>query len=579
MGYNQKEVLNNNIASIELALQYKTKYRELPKYQVNKLLQFGGWGGCKVVLLDPYTDEQWETASQVDKGLRESVRELHEVLKENLPDKEYTEAVDSIKNATLSSFYTPAVLPHVFYETLKDYAQVETILDPSAGAGIFVTEAMKVLGEHIHVDAYEKDKLTGRVLHAIVSNAVKNGVVYVKGFETSGNEEDTYDVVTSNVPFGAISVFDPTAKTKEEKDYCKKLHNYFFWKGLQKVQNGGLLAYVVTNAFLDTVSNRSIREYVFSNSDFISLVVLPDNMFKESANTEAPSHFLVVRKNSSKTEMSEEEKLLCVSEMHTSGGVTFALNKYCQKMCGDVVIGNVQIGKNQYGKPNREVWWDGDIEAVGPVFSEMLRRDFETRYKKPLTTKDVIGAGEMIWDDQIVDIPENEEDELLPWEEDNNGLTEEEEEERQIELYEQESGEDYYQDDVETDRKLLEDNDEIPWEIEERTFKQAGLTSIPEIVPTPETTDKPQETAEFIDNLFNENTVEFKPGVIMSRKICRKDLFTDEEELVQVVRINKDGSITHVPVQLKGKEGEILQSYIKIRDLYIQLEKMENQQI
>lgn len=374
--YNPGIKLKSNVEAIKIALECKNG-EKLKSGELEKLKAFSGWGGIKCILYNPYIDDEWKAASEVDKKLQESVKELHELLKWHLTGKEYKESIDSMRNAVLSSFYTPAVIPSTFYTVLSKFVEIDSIYDPSCGGGVFITEAASKLRLKEASIAVEKDTITQLITKLIVKSLPINiDCIHIPFEETSSNEDGKYQLITSNIPFGAIPVFD----IKFDRNITSKLHNYFFAKGLMKIKEGGLLAYLVTSAFLDTPTNKSAREYVFSRADFISLTVMPDNLMKESANTKAPSHFLVVRKNSKKTEMSEEEKLLCVSENITVQGITFSLNKYYQKMGQDIVIGDIRIGKNQYGKPCREVWWSKPIDKVGPEFSRILQNDFRLRY-------------------------------------------------------------------------------------------------------------------------------------------------------------------------------------------------------
>ncbi len=94
------------------------------------------------------------------------------------------------------------------------------------------------------------------------------------------------------------------------KHFRGKLHNYFFAKGLDKLAEGGLMAYITTDAFLNSPSNKTAREHLFDHADFISLAVMPDNLMKDAGNTEAPSHLIVVQKNTLKQKLSVEEETL-----------------------------------------------------------------------------------------------------------------------------------------------------------------------------------------------------------------------------------------------------------------------------
>ena len=383
MSYSVKESLQRNIDSLKIVLEADGK--QLSWRQIQKVKAFRGFGGIKAVLWNENeTKEQWEAngASKQDIALYDDLQSLYELLRENLTGKQYRAAIESMRNSILTAFFTPEIIPHTFYSVLNKYHRVTSIYEPSAGNGVFIIQAVEVF-DTTEIDGgvtcYEKDLLTGKVLNMTLSSIPVSCVVNIKAFEDSPEVEGLhYDLITSNIPYGNIPVYDP----KFDKEITKCIHNYFFAKGLDKLKDSGVLAFLVSNAFLDTKGNQQAREYLFSHSDFISLTVMPDNLMWESAGTYAPSHFLVCRKRVGKTEMSADEKLLCRSEyMKMDSGVMCSMNCYIAEH-PEIIIGDVKAGKNQYGKGAREVWWDGPIEGIGEPFGQQLSRDFARRYLK-----------------------------------------------------------------------------------------------------------------------------------------------------------------------------------------------------
>lgn len=381
--YNQRIKLRQNIDAIKVAIQ--SEYTQLTKEEIEVASRFSGWGGIKCVLLDPYKNEDWEDASEADKSLRELVRELHQTLKIGLLDKEFKRAIDSIKNATLSSFFTPNIIPQVFYEVLSQYTDVQSIYEPSAGAGVFVKEFVDVYHSQAQKTLYEKDIITAKVLKVIMQGI--DTIASVKNIpfeESSDNENGNYDLCISNVPFGDLKIYDPKFT---DRNITNRIHNYFICKMIDKVREGGVVAVLINSAYLDTVSNRTARRYVLDRCDLLSVVILPDNLFSDIAGTMAPSHFLVVRKNSSKTCLSPEEELLCESEFIEGPNGKYAQNKYITKVYREdnprtsiVVATEVVHGKNQYGKAAIEVHWDHPIEEIESQFREILSRDLQQRW-------------------------------------------------------------------------------------------------------------------------------------------------------------------------------------------------------
>ena len=306
--------------------------------------------------------------------------ELHSLLQQHFNDKEYKQAIDSIKNSVLTAFYTPSIVPQTLYNVLKDKGlQPESIYEPSAGAGIFITEASKAFHHLRNITAIEKDILSGRVLTAMSSSIPVPVSVQTKPFEqTSDGENGKYDLIVSNIPFGNFRV--------DDKDFppqlTSKIHNYFFAKGLDKIKEGGVLAYITTDAFLNTSSNQVAREYLFKNADFLSVAVMPDNLMKDTGNTEAPSHLLIVQKNTNKQSLSDEEySLIHTVEQENEFG-KYNINQYIHNN-PDVLIGDeIKPGKDQYGKAHQTVWQNENMTSIGRKLEPIIFHDFGKRINR-----------------------------------------------------------------------------------------------------------------------------------------------------------------------------------------------------
>ena len=380
MSYNSQQKLKDNIEAIRIALNWSAE-KQLTADQISALKNYTGFGGLKAVLFPNSSKEEWKklNASKEDLKLYPQVMELHELLKQQLTEKEYKQAIDSIRNSILTAFYTPEIIPQSLFTVLKDKG-IEPIAmyEPSSGAGVFVAEAAAAFSALQTVNAVEKDFLTGKVLTALSSSLPVSATVQIKGFEeTPASENGQFDLVVSNIPFGNFKVYDESIQEKELKD---KIHNYFFAKGLDKLKDGGLMAYITTDAFLNSPSNQVVREYLFNHADFISLNVMPDNLMKETGNTEAPSHLLIVQKNQSKQSLSqEEEQLLNTVEQQNDFG-NYSINQYIV-LHPEIILGNqIKPGQDQYGKAHETIWQTGDINLIAPALSKTISDGFDKRY-------------------------------------------------------------------------------------------------------------------------------------------------------------------------------------------------------
>ncbi len=177
----------------------------------------------------------------------------------------------------------------------------------------------------------------------------------------------------SNIPFGNFSVYD---EAFPDKELSGKIHNYFFAKGLDKLAEGGLMAFITTDAFLNSPSNHTVREYLFQQADFVSVACaapMKDNI-------RSSNHLLIVQKHKGKEQLSDSEKLLLdtVELKNEYGSYHQNLFLFNHK---EVIIGNKIIpGKNQYGQAHETVWQEGDINKISDSLYASITAQFQSRF-------------------------------------------------------------------------------------------------------------------------------------------------------------------------------------------------------
>jgi N12 class adenine-specific DNA methylase len=380
MSYNSQQKLKDNIEAIRISLNW-SEGDVLSSDQVSALKKYSGFGGLKAVLFPNSSKEEWKklNASREDLKLYPQIMELHELLQQNMQEKQYKDAIDSIRNSILTAFYTPDFIPQTLFSILKESGiEPKFLYEPSAGAGVFVTEAIAAFNSLQNVTAVEKDVLTGKVLTALSSSLPISTSVHINGFEeTSSSENGQFDLVVSNIPFGNFKVYDDAIK---EKGLTDKIHNYFFAKGLDKLKDGGLMVYISTDSFLNSPSNQSAREYLFGNSNFVSLNVMPDNLMKDTGNTEASSHLLIVQKNQNKQSLTEEEQQLIKAVDQENEFGKYSLNQYVV-LHPEIILGNqIKPGKDQYGKAHETVWQTGNIKLIVPKLADSISKAVDKRF-------------------------------------------------------------------------------------------------------------------------------------------------------------------------------------------------------
>ncbi|WP_345947670.1 helicase-related protein [Mucilaginibacter sp. PAMB04274] len=371
MAFNPVRQMAENLAAIRIALDLNG--RKPDDAELEQLKRFAGFGGLKAVLYPPGEISGWQAmkASQADLKLYPAILELHRILKEHFEDAEYKTVVDSIRNSTTTAFFTPPLIPSLIYDAMSAAGvSPRHLYEPSAGAGVFIDEALKAFPDIQAVTAVEKELLTGKVLAGICSAFERPVEVQVKKLEdTPAHEKGRADLVISNIPFGNVQVYDPAY---HKSGITAKVHNYFFAKGLDKIADGGVLAYLVSGAFLNNPSNAMARKFLFTSADLLCVAALPSNLMKSNANVEVGTHLILMQKNDTKDALLAEEALLLDTVERSNRFGNYTLNAYIEAHPELLVGDQIREGTDPYGEADQVIWQSSEMEAIRPRLQHIL---------------------------------------------------------------------------------------------------------------------------------------------------------------------------------------------------------------
>lgn len=142
--------------------------------------------------------------------------------------------------------------------------------------GEFIRSFDGIASEGHTTFGFEKDILTGQMLSALHPE----DKIRIRGFEEIESKlNGSFDVVSSNIPFGDMAVFDPVfSKTDEpaRKAARTSLHNYFFVKGVDMLREGGVLAFITSQGVMNAPTNEPVREWLMNHTRLVSAVRLPN---------------------------------------------------------------------------------------------------------------------------------------------------------------------------------------------------------------------------------------------------------------------------------------------------------------
>ena len=386
MSYNKKAHLRANIDAIKLIFDIDREKRLSTESERNTLLKYSGFGGLKAVLNPANSLADIGNWAKSELDLFPLVAELHEALRVNTnSEQEYKQYINSIKNSVLSAFYTPTPIVQTIADAFLDSnIAVNKILDPSAGMGEF-SSAYSSRYLNTQITNYEKDLLTGKIL----SHINPNDKVIIDGFETIDRRYNNhFDIVTSNIPFGEVRVFDAEfMKTdKLHRDATRYIHNYFFVKGIDTLREGGVLAFITSQGVLDSPTNQPIRKWLMDNTNLVSAIRLPNNLFVENAGTEVGSDLIVLQKNSQKNSLTKQERDFLATDTLSSGII---INSSFQRM-NRIVHTKGYPDTDPYGKPAQIFIHDGGTDGIANDLKAMLVQDLSINLNRELYNKHLL---------------------------------------------------------------------------------------------------------------------------------------------------------------------------------------------
>ena len=308
-----KTKFKNNLLAIQTLKQIESENRTAAPEEQEILSKYVGWGGLAQAF--DSENEQWS-------------KELAQ-LSNALSPKEYEDARKSV----LDSFFTSPAIIDGIYEALDRFGfNGGNLLEPSCGVGNFIGKMPSEMAEHTNIYGVEIDSISGRIAKQLYPDAD----IQITGFESTHFQNGSFDAAVGNVPFGDLNFPDKQYGTT-------KLHDFFFAQTLDKVKEGGIVAFVTSKGTLDK-KDESFRMQLAEKADLIGAIRLPNNAFKANAGTEVTSDIIFLQKRSAPPEELPDWVHLGKTEDGLRVNSYFAENP--EMVLGAIVEGNKLYGRN-----------------------------------------------------------------------------------------------------------------------------------------------------------------------------------------------------------------------------------------
>lgn len=386
-----KQRFKNNIEAIKLVNRLINSKKEATADEKKVLAKYVGWGGLAQAF------DEHNTAWQNE----------YKELKDVLSVEEYAAAKGSVLNA----HYTSKTVIDGIYKALTRFGVKgnNRILEPAMGTGNFFGFMPQEIASGAKLYGVELDRVTGKIATKLYPQAK----IQIKGFEETAFQDNSFDIMVTNVPFGGYTVFDP-----DYNKYNFYIHDYFIAKGIDKIKPNGLMAVITSKGTIDK-QNPSIRKYIADRAELVGAVRLPNTAFKQTANTEVVTDILFFRKREDKINATIENTEWLATGKTEDG---YEINNYYISH-PEMILGTLAKETGLYGAEDITVKPDGrDLSEainatisrlpqdfyVNPEYSEETesREEVEVDYDvKPMNLKAVNGKLYMRVGDSMVEQP------------------------------------------------------------------------------------------------------------------------------------------------------------------------------
>ena len=324
----QKTKYRNNVAAIRLLNELQSTGRQATAAEQDVLARYVGWGGVSQAF--DATNKEWAAE--------------HAELKELLTPEEW----DAANESTQYAHYTSQEIIGGIYDAVKRFGfSGGKVLEPGSGVGNFMGLLPQALRGNTRFTAVERERIAGGIAKALYPNHN----VQMEDFRRFHAQDGFFDLAIGNPPFASTTLVDLSGRKHLSG---LSIHNYFFAKSIDMLREGGVLAMVVSNSFLDAKGDKA-RRYIGERAEFLGAIRMPNKAFSKNANTEVTTDIIFLKKRpesewGSKAAKDDLKRWLDVAGVTDPlGGDSIPLNQYFVDH-PEMMLGRMERAGSMYGQ-------------------------------------------------------------------------------------------------------------------------------------------------------------------------------------------------------------------------------------
>lgn len=288
--FSKRQAYADNITALTIINDLLDSDRFATDVEKLALAKYNGLGPLGEILL-PDDKSGWNKSSL---EFYDEAHQLKRLLNE-IGKKTNSNPLDTAKSSTLNAYYTSMPIIRAIWQGLSA-AKVNggKILEGSVGSGRFIGGMPSGTMSSSRVTGVDMDVVSSLIAKYLYPKAS----IINSPLQQASIPSNSFDLFISNIPFGSAKVYDPVIDKKGPawKESQGKLHTYFFAKAIDVVRPGGYVAILTTSNVLDTPGNKSTRDLINRETEFIGAVRLPASAFNSDAGTQVVTDIIFLRK-------------------------------------------------------------------------------------------------------------------------------------------------------------------------------------------------------------------------------------------------------------------------------------------
>lgn len=297
----------NNMAAIRLLAELEKTERLATPDEQKVLAKYVGWGGLPQAF-DTEHKEWYQRAGE---------------LKALLSGQDYEDARRSTRYAHYTS---KEIIQDGIYAAMRRFGFTGgKTLEAGAGVGNFLGLMPADMRSAGRFTAIEREPFSSAIARHLYP---QQNVQRADFTEFRGNDA-YYDAAVGNPPFASDKQTDRSGRKHLSG---LSLHNYFFAKAVDMLREGGIMAQVITNSFMDSKGDAA-RKYIGDRVQFLGAIRLPNSAFAKNANTEVTTDIIFLQKRpdsefGGKAARADAKRWQDIGTYRDARGRPVALNQY-----------------------------------------------------------------------------------------------------------------------------------------------------------------------------------------------------------------------------------------------------------